>query len=710
MAENNKIHRLSILALSILITHTSVQATGLDDLQQLMDEMESNGELHLLSIAEEETTIATRNKLNADYVPGIITIMRGELLQARGASSVIEALAFVPGIEQSHDRVGTQVALVRGIGGSYGSGKIKIMLNGVTFNSALAALANPVLLMPIEQVERIEVIRGPGSAIYGEHAFAGVINVITRHDAQAVYLRANANKTTVGGSLSSGDGHQRPRVTLNFAGWEKEDSQTMAGNDVIYNLSIEQDHVSNAPGYINDEGNYRSALLSIDYQNTSFKSQLIRDGHGDYFGTFNVLPDEHEDIALKNDHYSMDLQHKIDFTNQLSTQLNLGWQRYDNLYDLSLVPPGYIYYTIPSVVDLTYPNGYSQKGFYRERRLYSGMEINWSGWKKHNILIGAYVNDTKVRDAWLESNVDENDQITTLPQTQRFTGDLNWIDEDKSRAIRSLLLQDEYSHNEKTNFTLGLRYDHYDDVGESFSPRLAAVYRLSDEHILKAQYAHAFRPPTFFEQWKSTEATIEPETIDTYELAYIYRQWNQVHRITLFHSQLHELIISEGLISYGNIHDARLNGVELETEHHLNSKTKLSANISYSDTKNNTTNQPFSGAATWLSNVGIILEPSSDLTLSVDYRYVGERARQDIDPRTPLEGYQTLDLTLSKRWLDIPDLALQLGVKNLLDEEVRYPSDMVEDGTSPTGAMVVSYENDYPQIGRTVWINVSYNH
>ena len=116
---------LFLILLSPLFTLGNGYATGLDDLQQLLSEMEEGDDFQLLGIMEEETTIATRSKLNADYVPGMITILRGEVMHARGATTVAEALAFVPGIEQSRDRIGNQVALVRGIGGSFASGNMK---------------------------------------------------------------------------------------------------------------------------------------------------------------------------------------------------------------------------------------------------------------------------------------------------------------------------------------------------------------------------------------------------------------------------------------------------------------------------------------------------------------------------------------------------------------------------------------------------------
>ena len=85
----------------------------------------------LLALLEEQTTIATKTRLNSDYVPGMVTVLHGDKLEGTGAHTVWEALARVPGIELSIEETGRKQIVVRGIGRTYASGNIKIMLNGV---------------------------------------------------------------------------------------------------------------------------------------------------------------------------------------------------------------------------------------------------------------------------------------------------------------------------------------------------------------------------------------------------------------------------------------------------------------------------------------------------------------------------------------------------------------------------------------------------
>ena len=125
----------------------------------------------LFTLLEQESELATKSKKNIDYLPGLITVLQQNELKRFGFQTVREALELVPGIDFS-----LKGLIVRGIGNAYISGKTKIMLNGVALNDTTTSSASSILQLPVEMVERIEVIRGPGSALYGEYAYSGIIN------------------------------------------------------------------------------------------------------------------------------------------------------------------------------------------------------------------------------------------------------------------------------------------------------------------------------------------------------------------------------------------------------------------------------------------------------------------------------------------------------------------------------------------------------
>ncbi|MDH5731751.1 MAG: TonB-dependent receptor plug domain-containing protein, partial [Gammaproteobacteria bacterium] len=143
----------------------------------------------LLKTLEKETQRIVEHKINQDFVPGIISILHSSDLQYLGVRTVNEALVFLPGIESSIAADGQVQLIIRGTGKVFSSGKIKFLLNHIPQNSVLNG-ANAVGLLPIEFVERIEVIRGPGSATYGEYAFTGVVNIITKKYSSLAYAHS----------------------------------------------------------------------------------------------------------------------------------------------------------------------------------------------------------------------------------------------------------------------------------------------------------------------------------------------------------------------------------------------------------------------------------------------------------------------------------------------------------------------------------------
>ena len=212
-----KKHIITCLLLSPLSIHAQDAALELsvgDDAKELTQ---------LLELLQEQTSLATKSRLNADYVPGMITVLHGDELSNRGVRTVWEALALVPGVDLSIEETGRKQVVIRGVGRTYASGNSKILLNGTSMNSSYQAHANPVMNIPVEQVARIEVIRGPGSAIHGEFALAGVINVITRKGENSVFVMAGENRSRGAGVLLTYDDKASPlTVDLNLAGWQTD--------------------------------------------------------------------------------------------------------------------------------------------------------------------------------------------------------------------------------------------------------------------------------------------------------------------------------------------------------------------------------------------------------------------------------------------------------------------------------------------------------
>ncbi|BCU05718.1 TonB-dependent receptor plug domain-containing protein [Allochromatium tepidum] len=650
----------------------------------------------LLSVIGDVSALATKTRLNADYVPGILSVLNGDELVALGARTVWEALELVPGVQIERNNNGGRRVAIRGF--QHSNGNVKLLLNSVAMNNAFAGYSN-ILYIPIEQVERIEVIRGPGSAVHGEYAFAGVINVITRQNENRAYVHAGSGDTYgTGAVLSARSPDGDWRLNLNASGWDQQGTEITAGPDRLHVLG--QRELSQAPGRINNAENHRLAVFALDYKKLSMLAQYSRNQGGTFFGALNVLPEPNTGANASQAEQSLiQVRRTFDPLPTLSTEFKLTWSEYTGNWSVDVLPSGVAF---PLGSQNVYPDGVFIEDYVRTTRREAELDLDWSGWSGHRWQLSLSSAEMRIDDAWWVFNGDV-ETLEPLPTVRRYSGDRNYLQEGARRSIHSLALQDQFRLLGPLAVTAGLRYDRYSDVGDNLSPRLAAVWTLSDEHLLKAQYAEAFFPPTLYQLYGNARSgvrdtfSLDPETVATTELGYIFRRGTSVARATLYHSRVRDLIVLENS-RYDNRGRVRLRGVEAEWEQRLSPTWKLTANLSYGDTLDEETGGPLVGAADWLGNLGLLYRPRPDILLSGHWRVVGDRHRSADDPRDDrLPGYQDLSLTLN--WFDVgtPGLTLRAGVDNLLGQQIKSP------------AAAYTYTDDYLRLEeRTWWIQISY--
>lgn len=652
--------------------------------------------LDLLQALEQETEIATKTKMNIDFVPGIVTVFYGDDLLARGVGSVKEALALIPGVELSISTHGQTQVFVRGIGTAFSSGKLKVLLNGVPFNATLN-VTTTALNLPTEQIDRIEVIRGPGSAIYGEFAFSGVVNIITRKDNNQVFARyGNLGTRIVGGLLSSTFDDRDLSMSLGFSGTFKEGDSVETGQDVLGSSPI-----SNAPGNSNEIERDTAIIFQSQYGDSKLSAQYVKVDTGDYFGFAHALPSYESKIMRELTLFAVNAESRWELSDNMDLNTFIGWHDFKlesglhEFYPPNIAGPG------------TFPDGVIGSPNYEERKYRFGAEISYRGLDHHDILAGVEWLYTEQGDTYAERNYDPNiSPLTEFPLT-KYRGSENWLEDDLTRQVLGLFVQDQFSATEKLTITAGLRFDSYDDVGNAFSPRIAAVYRIKEHQTFKAQYSSAFRPPTFVEIGTQNNPVvtgnpdIESEYITTYELGYIFNDEVNKFRATLFYADLHDLIVVDATANtYANQGEVHSSGVELEYVRNFGQKFRIDANTAFIKPWNESTDEDIADVASLTANIGLLYRIAPDYSVTGQYRYVGERQREDIDPRDSLESYQVVDVTLSASNVAETGLTLRGGVKNLFDADVVYPSPMV----SFAGSLRPAYVDDYPRPRREFWL------
>ena len=586
----------------------------------------------LMEILDEETTVATKTKLNSDYVPGMVTVLQREELQALGIATVWEALALVPGMQVYRHPRGDPFVTVRGLPFPFNSGNIKIMINSVSMSRETSAVNTSALLMPVEQVERIEVIRGPGSSVYGNFAFMGLVNVITeKGDNSGFASVSNGDRYAAGAHFSRTT--ENIAFDVNVAGWTSND-----GEGAINNADPDEDRVT--------------AVSSLQYGNTTLSLQL-----SDRKYASNQSSDERNQ--------AVDVRHQAKLSD--SWHVDVAANYLDTDSESGSVFKG----------DLTHVE----------------VDVGWTA-KRMDWLFAASSTNANIDSASLNP--------PGRPQEATVVRDGGW--DSYSAAI-----QGQFRVRDDITVTAGLRRDSRDDINATrLTPRLAFVWQAHEEHLIKAQYSEGFRAPTFFELFGlgagDGNFTLEFESISTTELSYVFRDPNRTGRVTLFQSDLADMIFPAAASgpgpadengappggdtpagkpaqggpppgpppAFGNGAKANSRGVEVEWEQRLSEKLKWSANLSYADASDTRSQSGLEGTpnglAHWLGNVAVVGRPRRDLLVTGHLYRVGARATEAGD----VDGYSAIDLSVSAFHLGAKGLTLRASIKNVLDDKVRY--------------------------------------
>jgi len=141
---------------------------------------EAIDELELFFDDEELIEIASNQLQSADKAPAIVTVITGKEVRKSGARDLYDILARVPGFGVSISRYGLMMSEVRGIK-TINSEKIKFLIDGHSVNDVLYnSFSWGFNQISLDNIKRIEIIRGPGSALHGSSAVVGVINVVTK--------------------------------------------------------------------------------------------------------------------------------------------------------------------------------------------------------------------------------------------------------------------------------------------------------------------------------------------------------------------------------------------------------------------------------------------------------------------------------------------------------------------------------------------------
>lgn len=569
----------------------------------------------LLELLAEETELATLSKQNADFVPGLISVLHADEARLLGARSVLDAIAMVPGMEINRDQFGAATLRVRSVDYFFNGGNVKLLLDSLPLSRETAFQTSALLLMPIAQVERIEVIRGPGSGVHGDYAFMGLVNIVSRHDDRRLELE-----------LGSGD---RRLASWSFAHGDEE------GWRLDGNLSSGQSERHDGPFELPHDDHRRYYSLGLQHGGFSLRGGGVQ---RDYQGFVTAPPrpgqPPPQPVATRQDEDNRVIEARYRWERDAEHRASLWAQLQRSDFERL------------------------NANFSGDRRELGADLLRRHG--AHLLLAQLQLGELGIDDSRIRNN------SAAINESRRFS---------------ALTLQDQYDLGERIQLTAGLRYDDIEDIDDQLTPRLAALWKINERHLLKAQYAEGFRSPTYIELYEGGPPPDHTafERVRTRELAYVYRDPRTVFRASLFETRISDMIFPRGTPAAAANKRVDSQGIEFELSHQLNAMFKLhgtwsTANADDLRSARISPGQPpvFGGPSLGqpeaLGNLGLLANFSSEWSGGLHWNHVGRRA--DRAQAGLLEGYDQVNLGLRYQPATWPGLSLQLGARNLLGERI----------------------------------------
>lgn len=610
---------------------------------------------------------ASKHEQKITEAPSAVSIVSAGEIRRHGYRTLGAILRSVRGFYVDYDR-GYDFIGIRGVNrpNDYG-GRILIMVDGHRLNDPLydTAAGGMDFLLDVDLIERVEVIRGPGSSLYGNNAFFGVINVITRkgRDLDGVELAGSAGsfdtytgRASYGSRLPSG-------VELMFSGTLYDS----AGNPRLHYPEFSS--VNGGVAENMDGGRAKSAFASISWKGISLSTGFVERRKTWPTGAYSV----DDAVIVFNDPRFFTVDERafasLAFERELASGASLLTRAYyDRFRYEGQFPYDYLDPLYPVTLNLDRTQSNSVGGEVQASRTFLG---------KHRVTAGAEVR----RDFHLDQKNFDADPPAV------------YIDSHESGGFFSLYAQDEVRVSEKLILNGGVRYDRFTTFGETVNPRAAMIYQISKETTFKLLYGQAFRAPNAYESFYESAIDkrnpgLGPETIHSYELVceqQLDRHWRTT--LSVFYNDVRDLIgyredPEDGLFFFDNLDTIVAKGGEIEAEAQWPGGVSGRASYTYTRTEDTGTGLRLSNSPEHLGKLGVSL-PFWKAVASLEIQSL---SRRQTVRGASVSGAVLANATLLSREL-VEGLEISASVYNLFDRRYSDPvaTDFKQDSIEQDG-------------------------
>ncbi len=617
----------------------------------------------LLTVKVQNVTSAAKYTQPTALAPASVTIVTDHDIQLHGYRNLAEVLGSVRGFYSTYDRNYHYVG-VRGFSrpGDYNS-RVLLLIDGHRVNDVVydgAPIGNDGYL-DVDLIDRVEVVRGPGSAVYGSSAFFGVVNVITRRGREVKGAEASLTAgayDSYQGRFSYGQ-HLTNGVEFLLSGTVRES----AGHERL------DFPAGTAVGLDGEVGKSFFAKLGVPGLELAggFETrtkQIPTASYGTDFGVPGTLTRDDRAFA------DLKLQHRWEEPGvDLLARLYYDYDRYR----------GYYIYMGARNVDPA-----------EGQRWGAEVQVSKELWERHKLAVGL-----DFRDSF---QIQQANFVEAAP----FPPNLS---DSRQNTVISPYLTSEWQLRSNLTFHAGARLDYYDAATHSANPRLGLVWQPVADTVLKVLYGTAFRAANAYELYyhdgfpanplvtQKPSLSLRPETVDTYEL--VWEQALNKHfqfTASAYYYEISDAITqitdpADGLLVYRNTGQNTGRGVESELAYKAENGFRSRLSYVFSETEDRSTGAALLNSPKHLARWHNTLPLHADkVFFSTELTYTGP-VQTSASPLSSgrVGGYWLLNSTLYTREL-VRGWSASVGVYNLLDR--RYQNavgDEIKNAGVPIG-------------------------
>jgi len=658
---------------------TALIVSGAASMAQTISEQEQQAEagtIVLDQIVLTASSIATTLK----EAPASISVVDQDQLQQRGAPDITEALRTVPGVNVGFDSSGTRGISIRGMGSAY----TLLMVDGKRINAGLTTLRDyngDLSWIPVDAIERIEVVRGPMSTLYGSDALGGVVNIITKK---------SSDKWS--GSLTT----EWIQPESDATGVSKKVSGYVSGPIVPNELTM------TAYGSIGSKDPGNSAKLG--------------------------------DITVPTGIDDYDINAKLSWTPVKGQLFELeggtGREKYrpylaDGEIDTSNTEITRTTGSLRHVGDWEFGTSTITGMIEHAENFHTTADANGLPDDGTAITVDTYTLDGKVSmplDFWFEQNLtvgsefryeDMNDP-ENLGIANSVTGTTGSTQ--TSMWSAAVFMEDQIRLRDDLKLTAGLRIDQHEEFGTHASPRIYLNYDLNDDLSFKAGWAQAFKAPNLRQlnpNWVQTSRgqgcgavggpcemvgnpDLQPETSNSFEIGAAYTQDIWEAGLSYFYNDIKDkitsareasLILDDGTkyVQQINVDRARTQGFEGNLKVQLHPDVTWSNSFTYLiESINLETGEPLAADPEYSIHTELAWRVRENFSVIGSMDFYGKQVDYVMDATTVtaqnVSAYNMVNASF--KYDPSENFTLRAGVNNIFDEQPEAESRYSENGRS----------------------------